>query len=98
NGINISHLRARQLTHSDFAEFDYILAMDKDNLRNMLSVCPPNLQSKVHLFMSFADNYPDVIEVPDPYYGGPNGFDEVFDYVVDASQGLLTTIKKEHKI
>ena len=98
NGINISQLRARQLRHSDFAEFNYILAMDKDNLRNMMAICPKELQSKVHLFMSFADHYPDVTEVPDPYFGGEGGFDEVFDYVVDASRGLLNTIKKEHKI
>ncbi|MDG1997105.1 MAG: low molecular weight phosphotyrosine protein phosphatase, partial [Emcibacteraceae bacterium] len=76
NGIDLSQLRARQLRHTDFAEFDYILAMDKENLRNMMAICPQELQSKVHLFMSFSGNYPNVTEVPDPYYGGANRFDE----------------------
>ena len=89
NGIDISMLEARQLSHDDFDKFDYILAMDKNNLADMKRICPSDLDYKLHLFMSFAENYPTVHEVPDPYYGGAGGFDEVFDFVEDASKGAF---------
>lgn len=90
--IDMSPQRARKVTESDFEEFDYILAMDKSNLDGLLEICPPHLQHKVELFMNYGENFTES-EVPDPYYGGPSGFDHVFDLVEDASRGLLKKIR-----
>jgi protein-tyrosine phosphatase len=86
-GIDLSFIRARKVTRSDFAEFDYIFAMDSDNYDNLVSICPAEHQDKIQLFLEFASNYSDR-DVPDPYYGGQNGFEYVFDLVEDASQGF----------
>lgn len=90
-GIDVSDLRAQKVRQSDYAEFDYILAMDMDNYSILESQCPDEYRDRLHLFMDFA---PDVefIEVPDPYYGGAGGFDRVFDMVESGSRGLLKDI------
>jgi len=94
-GYDLSHLRARQAVREDFHEFDYILAMDRSNYADLLAISPPGLSDKLHLFLDFA---PEVAadEVPDPYYGGGDGFARVFDLVEIASEGLLNRIKEEH--
>lgn len=94
-GIDLSRQRARQALSRDFEEFDYILAMDLDNYEILRELCPPGHEDKLHLFMDFAQN-PDVREVPDPYYGGAQGFERVFDMVDEAAQGLLETIRRSH--
>lgn len=94
-GIRMDHLRARQVEMSDFDYFDYILAMDEDNLTILRSMCPSHQQDKVRLFLEFAQQRHET-EVPDPYYGGPSGFDFVFDLVDEASSGLLEHIKKHN--
>jgi len=94
-GIDISSLRARKATVKDFEHFDYVLAMDYDNLSNLESICPEEHISKLSLFLEFGSQA-DVKEVPDPYYGGPLGFERVLDLVEDASQGLLTAILENH--
>ena len=91
-GFDISHLRARQFNQHDFKHFDYILAMDNDNLRELLQACPEALQHKVELFCPYATTFSES-EVPDPYYGGSQGFEHVFDLVLDASEGLLRHIR-----
>ncbi|NOZ10204.1 MAG: low molecular weight phosphotyrosine protein phosphatase [Gammaproteobacteria bacterium] len=91
-GIDMSALRGRQATRHDFNKFDYILAMDQENLENLEAICPSNSQATLRLFLEFADSY-DEMEVPDPYYGGPGGFDHVLDLIEDASIGLLEDIK-----
>lgn len=91
-GYDLSGLRGRQVARKDFAEFDYVLAMDKDNLANLRSICPSDQQQKVRLFLSFSERFKDE-EVPDPYYGGPQGFDLVLDMVEDAARGLLQAIR-----
>jgi protein-tyrosine phosphatase len=91
-GINISQLQARQYRASDFSEFDYIVAMDHDNLNVLLGECPPEHQSKLHLFCSFAPARSEE-EVPDPYYGGARGFEDVYDLITEASEGLLKAIQ-----
>ena len=94
-GIDISHLRARRAIEQDFERFDYVLAMDLDNLGNLQTICPPDQQAKLSLFLDYA-SHADIREVPDPYYGGPLGFERVLDMVEDAAQGLLQTILTQH--
>lgn len=94
-GFDLSHLRARQAISEDFEEFDYILAMDRSNYEDLQAISPPGLSDKLYLFLDFA---PEVStnEVPDPYYGGGDGFEKVFDMVEVASEGLLNRIREEH--
>lgn len=91
-GYKMSHLKGRQVKSSDFEHFDYVLAMDHANLRDLRRNCPASDQDKISLFLTFSKKYSED-EVPDPYYGGPEGFDRVLDLVEDASIGLLETIK-----
>jgi len=94
-GIDISMLRARQVRAEDFVRFHYILAMDQDNLRHLKMATPRGHTGHVGLFCEFARRH-DVLEVPDPYYGGGDGFRHVFELVHDASEGLLEWIVQEH--
>lgn len=88
-GIDISDLRARQLRATDFEEFDLLLAMDASNLRNMCAVAPEAiLAKKAKLIMDFAPEHPSR-EVPDPYFGGDEGFLEVYDMLTVACSNLL---------
>ena len=91
-GYSMDHLVGRQVNQRDFEIFDYILAMDRANLRDLRRQCPAGFQDKIHLFLTFGNAFSEE-EVPDPYYGGPEGFDRVFDMVEDASLGLLNAIK-----
>lgn len=91
-GYDISSLRGRQVGKRDFDVFDYILAMDRDNLENLNRICPDEHAHKVKLFMEYAQNFSEQ-EVPDPYYGGMNGFERVLDMAEDASRGLLDHIR-----
>jgi protein-tyrosine phosphatase len=85
---------------ADFARFDYVLAMDRQNHANLLKLAPDaGARAKVHLLRSFAPNVRDGDdEVPDPYYGGAEGFDQVFDICLDACRGLLEQLRKRHGI
>ena len=89
-GYDLSHLRARQVQSNDFYEFDYILAMDEANLRELDLLCPKDAKVIPQLFLSFGD-YSET-EVPDPYYGGERGFEHVLDLVESACEGLLEDI------
>ncbi len=91
-GIDLSTQRARKVAPGDFADFDHILAMDKDNLALLMAACPPQHQHKLGLFMQYASKSKSDI-VPDPYYGGPRGFDEVLDFIEDASDGLIARLR-----
>lgn len=94
-GIDLSDLRARRAGAADFARFDYILAMDQDNYHALSAICPAGLEPRLSLLL---DHAPQVRtrEVPDPYYGGPSGFDAVFDLVEEAARGLLADIQRRH--
>lgn len=92
-GVDLSPLRARQAVLDDFSAFDYILAMDSENLSNLARLKPANYQGHLGLFLDFAQT-PES-EVPDPYYGDDQGFEHVLDLVEMASQGLLDVIKKD---
>jgi protein-tyrosine phosphatase len=91
-GYDISGLRGRQVQPADFSEFDYVLAMDEANLRALARICPPEHAEKLRLFMEFApDGAP--LEVPDPYYGGPQGFERVLDQLEQAARGLIEHLR-----
>ncbi len=94
-GIDLSDLRARPVSSHDFEAFDYILAMDEDNYAILMSQCPEHAQGKVQLFMSYAPQLKRR-EVPDPYYGGIKGFENVFDMIDDAAKGLLSDIEQRY--
>ena len=93
HGIDISSLRARLFEDRDFARFDYILAMDKKNLKDISIMKPQDYSGNLDLFLSFASN-PSLTEVPDPYYSGSDGFELVIDLISDASKGLLKHIQQ----
>jgi len=94
-GYSLEHLRARALCDEDFIRFDYILAMDGANLRDLRARCPRDYRGHLGLFLEFAPNSP-VTEVPDPYYTrGEQGFEEVLDLVEAASSGLLRHLRTE---
>ncbi|QOV22073.1 low molecular weight protein-tyrosine-phosphatase [Anabaenopsis elenkinii] len=86
---------ARQFQKSDFQEFDMILAMDQDNYENILAVdSTGEYDHKVYLMCKFCSRH-TLKEVPDPYYGGVEGFHQVIDLLVDACEGLLTYINSQ---
>ena len=91
-GLDISHLRARHINTADFAYFDYILAMDHDNFVELKARCPSAHQHKIKKFLEYNPNVIDK-NVPDPYYGGPDGFDLVFQLCKSAATNLLNEIK-----
>ena len=93
HGVNLSSQRARKVVWEDFDRFNYVIAMDRSNLENLKNLQQSGQSAKLHLFMEFANDW-DNQEVPDPYYGGANGFDQVFDMVQSASEGLLEYIVK----
>lgn len=96
-GIDLSTQRARKALSEDFEIFDYILAMDRDNQRLLAELSPQGLEHKLRLFMEFAPGRKET-EVPDPYYGGDEGFERVFDMVEAAAAGLLEDIRKQYGI
>src|SRR4030065_271869 len=71
-GIDLSRWRGRRATRADIEQFEYILAMDRENLSNLQVICPPGLEHKLGLFLEYAQDRPER-EVPDPYYGGEHG-------------------------
>jgi protein-tyrosine phosphatase len=96
-GIDLSQQASRRLISEDFERFDYLLAMDRGHQQAMLRMAPPGRESRVHLLLAFA-NLPDIIDVPDPYYGGVHGFSHVFDLVEQGCQGLLSHIRQSHPL
>lgn len=94
-GIDLSSLRGRKATAEDIERFDYILAMDAENLANLRAICPAGLDEKVRLFLEFAPNRPER-EVPDPYFGGESGFERVLDMIDEAAHGLLAHLRQRH--
>ena len=91
-GINLSHQRARRVSVEDFHQFDYVLAMDSDNFKHLAAMCPAGHEFKLRLFLSFAPHL-EIRDVPDPYYGGPTGFERVLDMVEAAARGLLEDVE-----
>ncbi len=92
-GYDLSDLRARQITEEDMARHDLILVMDWDNLALVQDVCPAAHQRKVRRLTEFCLQHDSPV-VPDPYYGGATGFDQVLDLVEDACEGLLQHVRR----
>jgi protein-tyrosine phosphatase len=84
-GITLSGL-ARQITPDDFHDFDLILAVDAENLHRLRHVAPPEARGRVRML--------DTVDVPDPYYGGVDGFDDVVDQVTKACERLLDDLRQ----
>ncbi len=91
-GFDISNLRARQVSIKDFESFDHILVMDRQNYDALTFVCPKNHSHKVKLFLKYAPGA-KIFEVPDPYYGGDKGFEQVLDLVERAAMGFLSAVR-----
>ena len=86
---DISDLRARQFQIEDFDRFDHIFVMDKENYKNVLTLAPANdHKSKVDLFLNRSHPGENRV-VPDPYFGGPDGFDHVYDMLAEAAEAFL---------
>lgn len=94
---DLSALRGRQVSRQDFFDHDHILAMDEENLANLRCVCPPEHAHKLSLFLTHGSRFSER-EVPDPYYGGEQGFERVLDMVEDASRGLLEKLEREYPL
>lgn len=93
-GYDLASLRARQILPQDIVEFDYVLAMDRDNLRDLRRMAAARCEGKPRLFMDFS-SLSRGEDVPDPYYGGPDGFEVVLNMVEEAASGLLDHITKK---
>jgi len=91
-GYDLGGLRARRVSRADFDEFDYVLAMDEMNLRLLERLCPPQHAHKLRLFLEFGADA-SRREVPDPYYGGAQGFERVLDMVEQGAQELLRHLR-----
>ncbi|QWF72537.1 low molecular weight phosphotyrosine protein phosphatase [Methylomonas paludis] len=96
-GVELKHLRARKFIHNDFHEFDHILVMDTDNYQIVNQACPAEHKHKIRYFLDYAPHL-NIREVPDPYYGGGNGFERVLDLVEAASVGLITSLKQNGEL
>jgi protein-tyrosine phosphatase len=92
-GVDISSQRARRITPEDCQNFDYVLTMDEENYQTVAALCQGS--AVVRPFLDFATDSPER-EVPDPYYGGADGFERVLDLVEEASEGLLEDIRERH--
>ena len=93
-GLDLSTQRARQVTLDDCHDFDYVLTMDEENYRAVAALCREG-GAEVRPFLDYAVDSSET-EVPDPYYGGPYGFEHVLDLVEEASEGLLEDIRERH--
>ena len=91
-GYDLSLLRARRVTEFDFIRFDKVLAMGRDHLESLQDACPRPHREKLGLFLDFSECF-DEDEVPDPYYGGVQGFEHVLDMVEDAASQIIFRLR-----
>jgi len=96
-GVDLGRLRARRVSDEDFERFDYILAMDRENLEELETICPGEYRERLQLFLSFAPDL-GIDEVPDPYYGGTSGFDRVLSMVEEGGAALLEALRRRHEM
>ncbi len=92
-GVDLTRLRARQVTGRDFERFELVLAMDRQNHEMLRGFSPPEYHDRIRLYLEFAPQT-GRLEVPDPYYGGSTGFEYVLDLVEEAGVGLLEHLRK----
>ena len=97
HGYQLEKLRARQVVPTDFSRFDFLIAMDLQNVQHLKAICPPEALYKIAMLMSFA---PDAgsTEVPDPYYGGPADFEHALALIERGCRGLLRRIIYPHAV
>lgn len=93
-GLDLSGQRARRVTLEDCQRFEYVIVMDRHNYEAVSSLCRQS-EAEVRLFLEYAPD-PDQDEVPDPYFGGPDGFEHVLDLVEEAAEGLLEDVRRRH--
>jgi protein-tyrosine phosphatase len=89
-GIDITRQSARQVEPEDFSSFDLLLAMDRSNLADLRARAPEAAHDRIHLFLDYCSGLPR--DVPDPYYGGPDGFENVYRMIRKASEALLSRL------
>ncbi len=94
-GYDLSRLRARRVKDADFLRFDHILAMDGDNLASLRQACPPEERLRLGLLLDHGRS--GERDVPDPYYGGPEGFEHVLDLIEDAAAGLIDMLRQRYR-
>jgi protein-tyrosine phosphatase len=92
-GYDISRLKARPMRPEDFVAHQWVLAMDRGHLEWLRKRAPADAPARVGLLMRFANHHPGLDEVPDPYYGGPEGFGRVLDMVEDACDGVVARLR-----
>lgn len=95
NAIPIDH-KARQFEKADLQTFEYIVAMDTDNLRNIQDMASQEITSRIILMLDYHDS--GEVNVPDPYFGGQDGFDNVFSLLDSSLENFLEFLKKEHQL
>ena len=93
-GYDLSAQRAQQVTLEHFEQFDYILAMDRSHLRILKALAPANSRAKIGLYLDRSQAWKSA-DVPDPYYGGPEGFEHVLDMVEEAADAWLDAMVSE---
>jgi len=93
-GYDLSGKKARRIAREDFSAFDLILAMDRDHHEILARLAPPLARHKVGMMLAYARRA-NTLDVPDPYYGGPEGFALVLDLLEDAAEGLLASLRGE---
>ena len=91
-GVDLSGLRSRSVSPEDFGRFDLLLGMDENNVADLLEDCPPALRDRVRLFTEFTASRPEG-GVPDPYYGGPEGFERMMDLIEEGVGGVLAHLE-----
>jgi protein-tyrosine phosphatase len=96
-GYDLAGQRARQVRPEDFAQFDWILAMDLRNLRDLTALRPPDYRGHLGLLLDFAPEL-GVREIPDPYFGGARGFETVVELTERATAALLARIRAENRL
>jgi protein-tyrosine phosphatase len=94
NGFSLNCVARQVVTPDDFETFDWLLAMDAQNFRDLYSLSPAEHQGKIRLIRHFDPEAGKNAEVPDPYYGGPRGFDHVFDMLLRSCRGLLDALEQ----
>lgn len=94
HGIDIASYRARQVTREDFTRFDRVIALDRANLADLLQIAPPSGTDRLSLLL---DHVPGMAgqDVADPYYGGPEGFEETWRQVTQAARHLIEALQRE---
>ncbi len=96
-GVDISRFKSRMLEASDYERYDYIVAMDRENMHRLVQECPPENKHKLSSIMDYSA-VADVPEVPDPYFGNLTGFERVIELLEPACVGLVNSILERHQV